>query len=147
MKQVFIVVLALVMSGCATLGNYGSFLPEDQKVVEVKIADDAVKQLIELYPPAKSRFNMKHETKGVFGITLVQKLREAGYAVEEFTKRETTAMANSVGDGLDLGYILDVAGAPDFYRLTMMVSNQSISRPYIRQDTDVLPAGYWARKE
>lgn len=144
MRQVFIVVLALVMSGCATMGNYGSFLPEDQKVVEVKIADDAVKQLIELYPPAKSRFNMKHEAKGVFGITLVRKLRDAGYAVEEFTKSEAAVAA---GDGLALGYILDVAGAPDFYRLTMMVGDQSISRPYMRQGTEVLPAGYWARKE
>lgn len=145
MRQVFIVVLALVMSGCAaTMGNYGSFLPEDQKVVEVKIADDAVKQLIALYPPAKSRFNMKHEAKGVFGITLVRKLREAGYAVEEFTKSET---AVATGDGLALGYILDVAGVPDFYRLTMMVGDQSISRPYMRQGADVLPAGYWARKE
>ena len=144
MRQVFIVVLALVMSGCTTMSKYGSFLPEDQKVVEAKIADDAVKQLIKLYPPAKSRFNMKHAAKGVFGITLVRKLREAGYAVEEFAQRETAVTAR---DGLSLGYILDVAGAPDFYRLTLMVGNQSISRPYMKQGTEVLPAGYWVRKE
>ncbi len=144
MKQVFAALLALVISGCATMGNgnYGSFLPEDQKAVEVRIAQDAMDQLIKLYLPAKSRFNLKHEAKGPFGVTLVTTMRKEGYAVEEYTGQEKNET-----DGLSLRYVLDVAGAPDFYRLTMMVGDQSISRPYMRQGSDVVPAGYWARKE
>jgi hypothetical protein len=144
MKHVFIAMLAVVMSGCATMGNYGNFLPEEHRDVEAKIAEDAVKQLVVLYPPARSRIHLQHEAKGTFGLTFVEELRKEGYAVKEYGNSKEQA---GTGMGLALGYILDVAGAPDLYRLIMVVGDQSISRPYMRQGTTVVPAGYWALKE
>jgi hypothetical protein len=49
--------------------------------------------------------------------------------------------------GLPLRYVLDQAGDSNLYRLTLMVGNQSITRPYLAQDGTLAPAGYWVRKE
>ena len=35
----------------------------------------------------------------------------------------------------------------NLYRLTLMVGNQSITRPYLAQNGTFAPAGYWVRKE
>ncbi|MCU7927555.1 MAG: hypothetical protein KZQ97_14075, partial [Candidatus Thiodiazotropha sp. (ex Dulcina madagascariensis)] len=114
MRTIFIVLLTLVVSGCATTGHYGSFLPEDKNDIEIRIVHDAVDQLIELYPPAKSRLNLKHEASGQFGVTLVRILRKEGYAVKEYDKTKGE-IGESDKDGFSLRYVLDVAGTPDFY--------------------------------
>ena len=49
--------------------------------------------------------------------------------------------------GLPLRYVLDQAGDSNLYRLTLMVGNQSITRPYLAQNGTFAPAGYWVRKE
>jgi hypothetical protein len=46
-----------------------------------------------------------------------------------------------------LRYVLDQAGDSNLYRLTLMVGNQSITRPYLAQNGTFAPAGYWVRKE
>jgi len=43
--------------------------------------------------------------------------------------------------------VLDQAGDSNLYRLTLLVGNQSITRPYLVQDGSFAPAGYWVRKE
>ena len=46
-----------------------------------------------------------------------------------------------------IAYVLDHAGESELYRLTLMVGNQSITRPYLVQNGTFTPAGYWMRKE
>jgi hypothetical protein len=89
----------------------------------------------------------------VFGIDLVQGLRERGYAVLEYhpdagkakAPAADPAPATSATATLPLRYILD--SNPNFYRLSITVGNQTITRPYTLQDGALLPSGYWVRKE
>ena len=143
--------LALLLAGCATSsGPYGNFVQSglDQK----KLARDAVKQLAVLYPPAKTRFVLKQATPDGFGLALVATLREQGYAVVEYpqeAKAEGLASQASarVAPALPLGYILDHAGDPEVYRLTLLVGPQSLTRAYLAQNGSFVPAGQWVRKE
>ena len=156
MRQIVLVVLAaLVLGACATTGPapYGNYLaaaPVDQQ----KLAGDAVKQLTVLWPPAKTRLALQQPTPDAFGTALVKALRESGYALAEFNpdaakmkSSETPAPTTTVGQPLPLRYVLDQAGPPNLYRLTLAVGSQSITRPYLERNGTLVPAGSWVRKE
>jgi len=79
-------------------------------------------------------------------------LRERGYALLEFNPASAKAQATAASEpaspaALPLRYVLDQAGDSNLYRLTLLVGNQSITRPYLVQDGSFAPAGYWVRKE
>ena len=156
-KIAFVAVLALALSGCATNSPYGNHL-QSASVDQQKLAGEAVKQLVVLWPPAKTRLELQQVTPDAFGAALVKGLRDSGYALVEFNPAaaKTNASAASAPSptvvapasaSLLLRYVLDQAGAPNLYHLTLMVGNQSISRPYLEQDGALVPAGYWVRKE
>ena len=156
MRQIVLVVLAALMLGaCATTGPapYGNYLAA-AAVDQQTLAGDAVKQLAILWPPAKTRLALQQPTPDAFGSALVKALRESGYALAEFNpeaaKEKTSAAleANAAaGQPLPLRYVLDQAGTPNLYRLTLAVGSQSITRPYIERNGMLVPAGYWVRKE
>ena len=144
--------LVLALSGCATTGQYGNFVPPTAAVDQQQLAREAVQQLAVLYPPAKTRLELQQATPDAFGQALVLTLRERGYALLEFdpasAKAQATAASSSASPaGLPLRYVLDQAGDSNLYRLTLLVGNQSITRPYLVQDGSFAPAGYWVRKE
>ena len=144
--------LVLALSGCATTGQYGNFVPPTAAADQQQLAREAVQQLAVLYPPAKTRLELQQATPDAFGQALVQALRERGYALLEFdpasAKAQATAASSSASPaGLPLRYVLDQAGDSNLYRLTLLVGNQSITRPYLVQDGSFAPAGYWVRKE
>jgi hypothetical protein len=115
-------------------------------VDQQKLASEAVKQLATLYPPAKTRFELQQATPDAFGAGLVKELRESGYALLEFNPEAAKAKASasaaapaveapaSATKALPLRYVLDQAGTSNLYRLTLLVGNQSITRPYLEQD-------------
>ncbi len=69
-------------------------------------------------------------------------LRDKGYALLEYDPASAKAQASAASSpattaapgGLPLRYVLDQAGDSNLYRLTLMVGNQSITRPYLVQD-------------
>lgn len=166
-KIVSVALLALALSGCATTSPslYGNYLAETARVNQAQLATEAVNQLIELYPPARTRFELQQPTPDVFGQSLVKGLRDSGYAVLELEPKpaRTTATETSAGPsatGQDpiviapspshtypLRYVVDNAGDSNLYRLTLLVGTQSLTRPYLHQNGELLPAGYWVRKE
>lgn len=81
-KIVSLAVLVLVLNGCA-VSKYGNFLSEESSVNQNLLADDVVQQLVEVYPPAKTKFEMQQVTDDIFGEALVKKMRQLGYAVTE----------------------------------------------------------------
>lgn len=158
-KIAFVAVLALALAGCATNSLYGNHL-QSATVDQQKLADEAVKQLAVLWPPAMTRFELQHVTPDAFGAALVKGLRDSGYALVEFSPEAAKANASvasapspavvapaSATKSLPLRYVLDQAGAPNLYRLTLTVGDQSITRPYLEQDGALVAAGYWVRKE
>jgi type IV secretion system protein TrbH len=150
-KITFIVLLLVGLSGCVTTqSRYGNFLPPTSAAYNKTMAEDALKQLLILYPPASTRFDLQQTTPDTFGITLVESMRANGYALMEI-KPELPAQRNSEAQnpptGLSLRYVLDQVNSLNLYRVTLLVGNQSMTRAYLVQDSTVHPAGLWSRKE
>jgi hypothetical protein len=157
-KFILSAALALAVAGCAT-SPYGNFLGETASVDQHQLAGEAVKRLVSLYPPAKMRFELQQATADVFGTALVKGLRERGYAVLELDPKAASSAskaqkeaalvqpAPSAAQTLPLRYVVDQAGGANLYRLTLIVGEQTITRPYLYQDGALAAAGYWARKE
>lgn len=122
------------------------------------MADDVVKKLVALYPPAKTTITLQHATTDAFGSALITSIRTKGYALTEF-KAEPPAspQASPVAakvvppargtTNLSLAYIVDQARDSDLVRLTLLINTQSLSRVYQVKDGTLNAAGYWVRKE
>lgn len=147
----------LVLTGCATgttaYGNYAA----GSASFNQKLASDAIKQLVALYPPASTRFNIAQSTPDPFGTALVAGLRGKGYAVRESNPvgatqpaapSDKTASSPETGvGGLDLRYLVDQQGTGNLYRLTLAIGSQSLTRAYVAQNDSAQAAGSWVRKE
>ena len=151
--------LALGLGGCATTSQYGNFV-QSAALDQQKLATDAVQQLATLYAPARTRLELQQPTPDPVGQALVKSLRDKGYALLEYAPAGASTQApasaasqasapatTAASGGLPLRYVLDQAGDSNLYRLTLMVGNQSITRPYLAQNGTFAPAGYWVRKE
>lgn len=136
--------LMLVLTGCATPAPYGNFAG-NPATVDQAIARDAVRQLVALYPPAKTRLALQQPIPDPFGAALVAGLRQQGYALLEFHPQAHKATPNAE-PARAFRYVLDAAGRANLYRLTLWVGMQSLSRAYQIQDDTGVPAGYWVRK-
>ena len=75
--------LAMALAGCASTAPYGNFATHPPAGLEERIAADTVKQLVALYPPARTRFHLGQPTPDAYGSALVEALRAKGYALEE----------------------------------------------------------------
>jgi len=150
----YCVILAFVLlTGCVTT-PYGNFIENPSKEVSAFMADDVVTQLLQLYLPASTQFNLRHAINDPFGVSLVGHLREEGYAVLELVKKEDavqehvasgTEAKTEAETGLSLGYIVDKSG--DLYHVRIMIDDQRLTRVFVTQADAIHPAGHWVRKE
>lgn len=152
-------VLVTVLTGCGAIqqntnAGYGNFVEQQPSAQGAKLADDAVLQLAASYAPAQTRFELRQATPDAFGRRLVESLRAKGYAVQEQKQPSGDHAGASANDtrlpaptGLELNYIVDRAGNPPLYRLTVLVGSQSMTRAYLEQDGALKAAGAWVRKE
>ncbi|CAE6823878.1 hypothetical protein R69658_05977 [Paraburkholderia aspalathi] len=165
MRKLAILALLLVgLAGCATNAPYGNFAAAPLDLNQ-KMAAATVAQLVALYPPAQTRFNLKQPTTDAYGASLVDALRAKGYALLEFAPQgagqggpqgaasasapqaASQPVAAAEPGGLDLRYIVDAPAATNLYRVTVLVGQESISRAFVSQNGTVVPAGAWVRKE
>lgn len=180
MRPIITILFSLSLIGCATHtpSPYGNFVKDPTGLNQQKIASDTIEKITELYPPAKTRFELQQPTPDEFGQALVHGFRESGYALLEFdpktakerpqqntdithttrnpTNERKRTMAQSVdsidanptetGSGLPLRYIFDQFTGTTLYRVTIMIGDASLTRPYALQSGDIVPAGYWVRK-
>ncbi|MBB1602620.1 MULTISPECIES: TrbH Mating pair formation protein [Burkholderiales] len=153
-KTAFLALLVVGLAGCATTApsTYGNFTQSAPAAFNQTMADDAAKQLVAVYPPASTRFDLQHATPDAFGSSLVESLRAKGYALLEFKPAAPASAASAATDatataGKPLRYILDQAES-NLYRVTLLVGNQSLTRAYsAAQNGTLYPAGAWVRKE
>ena len=149
--------LGFVVTGCAaSLGAtpqdklYGNHAAAPA-ALDQKVAGDAIRQLVTLYPPASTQFYLAQPTLDAFGTALVAGLREKGFALMEAQAGSRSTIAANVSSagtgGLELHYLLDRPGAGDLYRLTLAIGTQRLSRPYLIQNGTPHAAGAWVRKE
>jgi hypothetical protein len=155
-KLIVAILLSLGLAGCAH-SPYGNFVENPVGLNQHKIASDTVKKITELYPPAKTRLELQQPTPDAFGMALVRGLRDRGYALLEFDpeaatvqqRQQTTRLDTPTPSesGLPLRYVLDQFAGTNMYRVTIMVGNESLTRPYSQESGGIVPAGYWVRKE
>lgn len=154
----FLPPLVAVLAGCSAShppmpAVYGNFIKSPIAANDKILAGDAAKQLVALYPPALTRFDLQQVASDPFGYYLIDQLRGQGYALREHFSagmpiQKANLSATSAATGrLRLGYVIDLAGAPNLYRVTLLVGDQSLTRAYLAQDGSVFPAGAWMRKE
>ncbi|MDF1486018.1 conjugal transfer protein TrbH [Ramlibacter sp. H39-3-26] len=157
--------LAFALSGCATPASpYGNFVQTVAAERQQQLADAAAQRLAALYLPAKTRLELQQPTPDAFGQFLVKALRDKGYALQEFDPAGAKAQAPQAPQALasaptdvagapatpavlPLRYVLDQATYSNLYRLTLLVGDQSLTRPYLEANGAFTPAGYWVRKE
>ena len=150
-----LIVAACFLAGCAVppAQHYGNFVANSAPVsLSVRMADDTVKQLMALYPPASTRFDFKQSATDTYGVALVESLRANGYALLEFKPEgaandlepEAPAME---AEGISFNYIIDAPASTNLYRLLVIVGPRTLSRAYLVQNSTIAPAGAWARKE
>ncbi|WP_322075541.1 conjugal transfer protein TrbH [Burkholderia cenocepacia] len=150
----------VVLAGCSTPGPYGNYAAASLDANR-SMADSTVAQLVTLYPPAQTRFNLEQPTVDAYGAALVAALRDKGYSVMEYaTQTAQPAVAASSASavnvpplssdrpGLDLTYVVDTPESMRLYRVTVQVASKSISRAFVvATDGKLYPAGAWVRKE
>jgi hypothetical protein len=112
-----------------------------------EIAEDSVKKLVALYPPATTRIDIKQATADDFGGKLVELLRVKGYAILEYNPATDAQSKNSANSPIDLKYIVDQVPSMSIYRATLLINEQPLSRVYTAHNGILQPAGSWARKE
>jgi hypothetical protein len=142
-KLIIYFIFLINMTGCmiTPYGNYASAQPNFNRAM----AEDTTNQLVSLYPPAHTRFNIKQSITDGFGTALIQSLRLKGYAIHEENQTQTQC---SQAIGIDLGYLIDVPSGTNLYRVTVTIGQQSLSQVYRpAQDGKVYAAGSWVRKE
>jgi len=158
-KRALITLVAFALGGCASTAPYGNFVPPPVTVDQHKLAGEASKQLAALWPPAKTRLELQQATPDEFGTALVADLRTAGYAVLEYAASKASSAATTADKPVEapvieatpstavlaLRYVLDHDAG--LYRLTLLVGDQSITRPYMEHNGALVPVGYWVRKE
>lgn len=139
-------ILTLAFFGCTTTRPYGNFVHDPNAGLDQeKIATDVVARLVTLYPPARTRLELDQPTPDRFGQALVDKLRARGYALLELEKQQTQT-AQTAGSNQPLRYVLDRVDG-NLYRVTLMIGDRTITRPYLQQDGTTIAAGYWAYQE
>lgn len=139
-KYSIILIVCICLSGCAGSQEYGNFLT--QQIEPNKIVDNAILQLEEHYPPAKTQlYIVCPPSADMFGLDLISKLRASGYEVYEHQPNTTKPKG-----ALDFHYIIDnPQGSTPFVRLTLFIENDVMSCGY--DDKTLQPISVWSKGE
>ncbi|PTQ79433.1 conjugative transfer protein TrbH [Nitrosospira multiformis] len=166
MRSLIPLLLCLVLAGCASLQETRQ--QNRNSLADDRIAQDATNQLAQLYPPAKTQFNLGLSEPREFGKLLAAKLRTRGYAVSETVKTKRVLFADTfagfqqkpgvqsdepqargmetptaAGQGTELSYTLDTPEHASLYAITLKVGNSYLSRAYLPDAKGVAAAGAW----
>ena len=150
-----VIAAALSLPGCASApppavhGNFFDAAAATPAFAQA-VADDAVKKLAALYPPAHTHLQLLHPVQDDFGAALTTALRSAGYALVEpvaVAAVNTSGNAAVQSGATTLAYIVDRQAELGLWRLTLLLNGQPLSRLYRLDGGTAVPASYWIRKE
>ena len=152
--------LALALaSGCATPQGsdelFGYFIPAPVPEHDNYLAGEVARQLASLLPPASTRIELRQPCRDAFGQSLINQLRNKGYAVREASVAEARSDKDTARQGegppplgaTPLNYVVDAIESPALYRVTLRFGDQSLSRAYQPRGTALQPVGAWMRRE
>jgi hypothetical protein len=157
-KRMLLCLMLAALGGCQTMspaqssaGAAGMTAPAEGKA----IALDVVKKLVVLYPPARTRFDLRQTASDNFGRALVEQMRSKGYAIEEYKpasalkppQLQAATGTNGAAPVTSFAYFIDQAGDSGIYRVTLTIDRHTLIRAYQAGAGGVSPASYWVRKE
>lgn len=140
MKKLLILLVIVFLSGCSGL-KYGNYTKISQDYNQV-FADNAYTQLSILYPPGTNHFKLAHEFNDDFGIALYNKLKNGGYAINQFSK-SAEAVNN---EGIPLGYVIDKTDQ-DMYRIVLFIDGKPLTKCFLVKDGKAMSLGFWTKQE
>lgn len=146
-------ILILFLSACSgarRATEAGSMLPPTDSSVQKRMAGDFAARIAALYPAARTKLKLTHDTSDAFGTNLVESLRKKGYAITEFAGHRwhpAAGKANESVSEIGLAYVVDQPLDTNTIRVTVFFNTQSLSRLYERGERGGAPAGFWVRKE
>ncbi len=150
-RLLFALLMAVLLNGCATT-QYGNFIQNPSFDANQIMATDAAAQIVRLYPAASTQFTLGHPIKDAFGQTLIEKLRVAGFAVQEAAEPSIEQSLFAVPQpqeeqkaGIRLSYIVDQSD--DLYHANLLIDDTRLSRAFIARAESVHPAGLWVKRE
>lgn len=150
-RLLFLLLMAVLLNGCATT-HYGNFIQNPSQDANQIMATDAAAQIVRLYPPATTQFTVLHAANDPFGQTLIDKLRMAGFAVQEAFEPSIEQSLFAVPQpqeeqkaGIRLSYIVDQSD--DLYHANLLIDDTRLSRAFIARADSVHPAGLWVKRE
>ncbi|HBP6867963.1 TPA: conjugal transfer protein TrbH [Legionella pneumophila] len=136
MKKLTLLLLVALLSSCTTM-RYGNFTQPSQGR-DTYLAQDAVKQLTQTYPPAQNTFCLNQKVSDGFGLTLLHELRKKGYGVIENVQPKQKANFFYVVDEVEPGQLL---------RVSLYIHTQALSRLYATNKNQFTPVSAWSFKE
>jgi hypothetical protein len=157
-KRIVLCLMLTALGACQTMtppeSNQGAAqmtAPTEGKA----IALDVVKKLVILYPPARTRFDLRQTASDNFGRELVEQMRSKGYAIEEYkpasAQKPPLAQAatgtNAGAPATSFAYFIDQASDSGIYWVTLTIDRHSLTRAYQAGAGSISPASYWVRKE
>lgn len=142
---------SMLLKGCATT-QYGNFIQNPSLQASQSMAMDAAAQIDRLYPAASTQLILGHSVHDAFGQTLVEKLRIAGFAVQEVPEssieQSLFAVPQSPAEphtGIRLSYIVDQSD--DLYHANIQIGDRHLSRAFMAKDNGLYPAGHWVSRQ
>lgn len=150
MRRGAIAILMLAsVAGCATRATtHGNFIDKAPPGYDQSLVKDVVQQLVAVYPPARTRFDLQQATPDAFGAALVAALRSKGYALQEFAAATPVPGKAALSTpAIPMRYVVDQAPGANLYRVSVYVGTQSLARAYLVQNDILVPAGAWSRRE
>lgn len=136
MKKLSLILLMILLSSCTTM-RYGNFTAQAEGR-NVYLAQDAVQQLIRIYPPAQNTFCLNQKVTDGYGRSLIQEMRKKGYGVIENVQQKQKANFFYVVDEIELGQL---------YRVSLYINSQALSRLYDSNKNQLAPVSAWSHKE
>ncbi|WP_425327711.1 conjugal transfer protein TrbH [Pseudomonas nitroreducens] len=149
-KRIWSVLILCACVAACTQSRYGNFAKQIPPAYNLQLANDTARQLTAVYPPASTALHIEQPATDDYGMALLRSLREAGYAVREFDPRARTGAptaSTAPEQAQALNYIVDAPEGGNFYRVTVLLGSESLSRGYAAQNGRLRSLGAWVRKE
>lgn len=138
--SLMMLIFTLGLSGCVSNPYQGNFSSYANQTNYQSIIDDAVLQIATIYIPAQTTFHFA-KPKDDFGLELISRLRESGFAIDESSKVE------SENNQKEFQYIFDDISGLQLQRLILTIDNHKLTRAYRFTHGNFSPAGSWLRQE
>lgn len=151
-RFIYLAMVVFTLVGCASM-KYGNF-SDAPAVYDQTMATDTVKQLMVLYPPAMTYIDLQQSTDDAYGKALVTALRAQGYAISEYKRNSQSKNKSSqskqhldYSTKLPFGYVVDQQEDTNLYHVKVTIGDELLTRLYVAQNKQLLPAGSWVYKE